>query len=137
MFPHIIASFSSSVANNDDGEGKPDKLAALIVHDNDDRSMTEFAALFGELIKVEDMVDMTGAMETADETDEVVAREFTTGEFVTVTVGVVDTGEVICGDVDIVGICYFSIVLISDHLFILLYCFRVGDRSTTFCSQEK
>ena len=109
MFPHIIASFSSSVANKDDGEGKPDKLAALIVHDNDDRSMTEFAALFGELIKVEDMVDITGAMETADETDEVVAREFTTGEFVTVTVGVVDTGEVTCGDDDIVGFVVFRL----------------------------
>ena len=109
MFPHIIASFSSSVANNDDGEGKPDKLAALIVHDNDDSSMTEFAALFGVLVKVEveDMVDITGAVETADETAEVVAREFTTGEFVTVTVGVVDTGEVTCGDDDIVGLRLF------------------------------
>ena len=111
MFPHIIASLSSSVANNDDGDGKPDKLAALIVHDNDDRSMTEFAALFGVLVKVEveDVVDITGAVETADETAEVVAREFTTGEFVTVTVGVVDTGEVTCGDDDIVGFVDFRL----------------------------
>ena len=90
-----------------DGDGKPDKLAALIVHDNDDRSMTEFAALFGVLAKVEDMVDITGAVETADETAEVVAREFTTGELVTVTVGVVDTGEVTCGDDDIVDFRLF------------------------------
>ena len=103
MFSHVIASLSSSAANNDDGEGKPDKFAALIVLDNDDRSMTEFAALFGELVKVEDMVDITGAEETADETAEVVAREFITGELVTVTVGVVVTGEVTCGDDDIVG----------------------------------
>ena len=80
--------------------GKLDKLTALIVLDNDDRSITLFAALFGVLAKVD---DMTGAVETADETAEVVAREFTTGEFVTVTVGVVDTGEVTCGDDDIVG----------------------------------
>ena len=111
MFSHVIASFSSSVANNDDGEGKPDKLAALIVHDNDDRSMTEFVALFGVLVRVEieDVVDITGAVETADETAEVVAREFTTGEFVTVTVGVVDTGEVTCGDDDIVGFVDFRL----------------------------
>ena len=113
MFSHVIASFSSSVASNDDGEGKPDKLAALIVHDNDDISMTEFAALLGELVRaeveVEDMVDITGAVETADETAEVVAREFTTGEFVTVTVGVVDTGEVTCGDDDIVGFVDFRL----------------------------
>ena len=117
MFSHVIASLSSSVASNDDGEGKPDKLAALIVHDNDDISMTEFAALLGELVRaeveVEDMVDITGAVETADETAEVVAREFTTGEFVTVTVGVVDTGEVTCGDDDIFD-CFDLIVLISD-----------------------
>ena len=111
MFSHVIASFSSSVANNDDGEGKPDKLAALIVHDNDDRSMTEFVALFGVLVRVEveDVVDITGAVETADETAEVVAREFTTGEFVTVTVGVVDTGEVTSGDDDIVGFVDFRL----------------------------
>ena len=111
MFSHVIASFSSSVANSDDGEGKPDKLAALIVHDNDDRSMTEFVALFGVLVRVEVevVVDITGAVETADETAEVVAREFTTGEFVTVTVGVVDTGEVTCGDDDIVGFVDFRL----------------------------
>ena len=108
MFSNVVASLSSSAANNDGGgsvnSGKLDKLAALIVLDNDDRSITLLAALFGVLAKVD---DMTGAMETADETAEVVAREFTTAEFVTVTVGVVDTGEVICGDDAIVGLRLF------------------------------
>ena len=68
-----------------------------------------FAALFGVLAKVDDMIDMTGVVEIADETAEVVAREFITAEFVIVTVGVVDTGEVIgsCGDDAIVGLRMF------------------------------
>ena len=92
------------MTNNDDGDGKLDKLAALVVQDNDDRSITLLAALFGVLAKVD---DMTGAVETADETAEVVAREFTTAEFVTVTVGAVDTGEMIFGDNDIVDLRLF------------------------------
>ena len=112
MFSNVVASLSSSAANNDGGgsvnSGKLDKLAALIVLDNDDRSMMLFAALFGVLAKVDDMIDMTGVVETADETADVVAKEFTTAEFVMVTVGVVDTGEVIgsCDDA-IVGLSMF------------------------------
>ena len=104
MFSNVVASHSSSAAHNDGGgsvkSGKLDRLAALIVLDNDDMSMTLFAALLGVLAKVDDMIDMTGVVETADETADVVAREFTTAESVMVTVGVVDTGEVIgsCDD---------------------------------------
>ena len=93
MFSHVIASFASSVCNNDGGSSKKsfwtlDGLVSLRVFDGG----VESEVLLGVMATFD---DITGIAEVDGETEVVVVKEFITVQFVTVTVGAVETFETV------------------------------------------
>ena len=96
MFAQIIASFSSSMCDINRGGsvislrfGTLDKLVALRVFDKGVR----FEALFGVMTTFD---DITGFADADGDTEVVTVKEFVTAQSVSVTVGVVETGEATC-----------------------------------------